>query len=139
LLLHLERSMMRNIAVEWAALLHRATEVPGLFGPETDCTDCGFCAFSQFLQMNAGLTVQIRLRSLPSMHSVRMLCLRFLLQFHLVKALNGERPCSTKIKSVAWVRERTMPTERPPLLGEVVPIFADRGCCVVSATDSPGR
>jgi hypothetical protein len=32
-----------------------------------------------------------------------------------------------------------MPTERPPLLGEVVPTFADRGCCVVSATDSPGR
>jgi hypothetical protein len=25
-----------------------------------------------------------------------------------------------------------MPTERPPLLGEVVPTFADRGCCVVS-------
>jgi hypothetical protein len=33
-----------------------------------------------------------------------------------------------------------MPTERPPLLGEVVPTFlADRGCCVVSATDPPGR
>jgi hypothetical protein len=30
-----------------------------------------------------------------------------------------------------------MPTERPPLLGEVVPTFADRGCCVVSATDPP--
>jgi hypothetical protein len=32
-----------------------------------------------------------------------------------------------------------MPTERPPLLGEVVPTFADRGCRVVSATDPPGR
>jgi hypothetical protein len=32
-----------------------------------------------------------------------------------------------------------MPTERPPLLGEVEPTFADRGCCVVSATDPPGR
>jgi hypothetical protein len=28
---------------------------------------------------------------------------------------------------------------RPPLVGEVVPTFADRGCCVVSATDPPGR
>jgi hypothetical protein len=32
-----------------------------------------------------------------------------------------------------------MPTERPPLLGEVVPTFADRGCCMVSATHPPGR
>jgi hypothetical protein len=31
-----------------------------------------------------------------------------------------------------------MPTERPPLVGEVVPTLADRGCCVVSATDPPG-
>jgi hypothetical protein len=30
-----------------------------------------------------------------------------------------------------------MPTERPPLVGEVVRTFADRGCCVVSATDPP--
>jgi hypothetical protein len=30
-----------------------------------------------------------------------------------------------------------MPTERPPLVGEVVLTFADRGCCVVSATDPP--
>jgi hypothetical protein len=41
--------------------------------------------------------------------------------------------------SVALVPERTIPTERPPLLGEAVPTFADRGCCVVSATDSHGR
>jgi hypothetical protein len=45
----------------------------------------------------------------------------------------------TTKKSLALVRERTMPTERPPLLGEVVPTFADRGCCVVSATDPPGH
>jgi hypothetical protein len=30
-----------------------------------------------------------------------------------------------------------MPTERPPLVGEVVPTLADRGCCVVSAMDPP--
>jgi hypothetical protein len=35
------------------------------------------------------------------------------------------------------VRWRTMPTERPPLVDEVVPTFADRGCCVGSATDPP--
>jgi hypothetical protein len=29
-----------------------------------------------------------------------------------------------------------MPTELPPLVGEILPTFADRGCCVVSATDS---
>jgi hypothetical protein len=44
-----------------------------------------------------------------------------------------------KINSVALVRERTMPTERPPLVSEVVPTFADRGRCVVSATDPPDR
>jgi hypothetical protein len=44
-----------------------------------------------------------------------------------------------KKTALAMVRQRTMPTERPPLVGEVVPTFADRGCCVVSATDAPGR
>jgi hypothetical protein len=44
-----------------------------------------------------------------------------------------------KLNSVALVRARTMPTERPPLVGEVVPTFADRGCRVVSATDPHGR
>jgi hypothetical protein len=44
-----------------------------------------------------------------------------------------------KKNSVALVRKRTMPSERPQLLGEVVLTFADRGCCVVSATDPPGR
>jgi hypothetical protein len=32
----------------------------------------------------------------------------------------------TKLNSVALVRRRTMPTEPPPLVGEVVPTFADR-------------
>jgi hypothetical protein len=45
----------------------------------------------------------------------------------------------TKLNSVALVRERTIPTGRPPLFGEVVPTFADRGCRVVRATDSHGR
>jgi hypothetical protein len=44
-----------------------------------------------------------------------------------------------KLNSVALVSERTMPTERLPLVGEVMPTFADRGCRVVSATDSHGR
>jgi hypothetical protein len=38
--------------------------------------------------------------------------------------------------SEAWVRERTIPTERPPLVGKLVPTFADRGCHVVSVPDS---
>jgi hypothetical protein len=29
---------------------------------------------------------------------------------------------------MVWVRERTTPTERPPLVGEWFPTFADRGC-----------
>jgi hypothetical protein len=41
--------------------------------------------------------------------------------------------------SVALVRERTIPTERPPLVGEVSANFVDRGCRVVSMTDPYGR
>jgi hypothetical protein len=44
-----------------------------------------------------------------------------------------------KLNAVALVREQIIPTERPPLVGEVVPTFADGRCCVVSATDSHGR
>jgi hypothetical protein len=44
-----------------------------------------------------------------------------------------------KPNSVALVRERTIPTGRPPLVGEVVPTLADRECCVVRATNSHGR
>jgi hypothetical protein len=43
------------------------------------------------------------------------------------------------LNSVAWVRERTIPTERPPLDGEINAIFADRGCHVVRVTDPYGR
>jgi hypothetical protein len=45
----------------------------------------------------------------------------------------------TKPNSVALVRERAIPTEQLPLVGEVVPTFVDRGCCVVNATDYHGR
>jgi hypothetical protein len=38
--------------------------------------------------------------------------------------------------SVAWVRERTIPTERPPKL---VPTFADRKCRVIRSMDVYGR
>jgi hypothetical protein len=37
--------------------------------------------------------------------------------------------------SEASVRERTIPTERPPLVDEVSATFADRGCHMVSVTD----
>jgi hypothetical protein len=39
----------------------------------------------------------------------------------------------TKKNSVALVCERTMPTERPPLFGEVVSTFSDRGVEVLSS------
>jgi hypothetical protein len=45
----------------------------------------------------------------------------------------------SKLNSVALVRGRTMPTERPPLVGEVMPTFGDRRCWLFSATDSHGR
>jgi hypothetical protein len=42
--------------------------------------------------------------------------------------------------SVALVRERTIPTERPPPVGEVSANFLRiEGCYVVSATDPHGR
>jgi hypothetical protein len=47
-------------------------------------------------------------------------------------------PCSAtcyNYNSVALVRERTIPTEGPTLVVKLVPTFADRGCCVVSAVD----
>jgi hypothetical protein len=45
----------------------------------------------------------------------------------------------TKTNSVALVRERTMPTERPPFVGIVSANFADEGCHMVSVTDPCGR
>jgi hypothetical protein len=41
--------------------------------------------------------------------------------------------------SVASVRERITPTERPPLVGEVSAKFADRECHVVSVMDPYAR
>jgi hypothetical protein len=40
---------------------------------------------------------------------------------------------------MAWVRERTIPTERPPLVAKLVATSADRGCRVVNAADPYGR
>jgi hypothetical protein len=40
-------------------------------------------------------------------------------------ALNSKT--KLKLKSVALVREQTIPTKRPPLVGEVSAKFADRG------------
>jgi hypothetical protein len=44
-----------------------------------------------------------------------------------------------KKNSMVWVHQRTIPTERLPLVGEVITKFADRGCYVVSVTDPYGR
>jgi hypothetical protein len=44
-----------------------------------------------------------------------------------------------KLNSVAWVCKRTIPTERPPLVGDVSAKFADRRCHEVSATDTYGH
>jgi hypothetical protein len=40
-----------------------------------------------------------------------------------------------KTNSVALVRERTIPTEWPPLVGEVSANFCGYGCRMVSAED----
>jgi hypothetical protein len=40
---------------------------------------------------------------------------------------------------MVWVRERTIPTERPPLVGEVIANFADKWWHVVSVTDPYSR
>jgi hypothetical protein len=41
---------------------------------------------------------------------------------------------------MVWVRERTILTERPPFVGEVIAkFFADRGCHVANVTDPYGR
>jgi hypothetical protein len=53
------------------------------------------------------------------------------------KELNEDTNKQTN--SMVWVRERTIPTERPPLVGEVIANFADKGCHLVSVTDPYGR
>jgi hypothetical protein len=42
----------------------------------------------------------------------------------------------TKLNSVSWVRERSIPNELRRLSTQLVPIFVDRGCLVVSVTDT---
>jgi hypothetical protein len=44
-----------------------------------------------------------------------------------------------QLNFVAFVRERNIRTMQPPLVGKLVPTFADRWCHVVSATDLCGR
>jgi hypothetical protein len=44
-----------------------------------------------------------------------------------------------KANSVVLVRQRTIPTERPPFVGEISANLADRGCRVVSSADPYGR
>jgi hypothetical protein len=39
---------------------------------------------------------------------------------------NSYNILSLELNSVVWVRERTLPTERPPLVGEVSANFEDR-------------
>jgi hypothetical protein len=43
-----------------------------------------------------------------------------------------------KLNTVTWVCERTISTERQPLIGEVSAKFGDRGCYVFSVTDPYG-
>jgi hypothetical protein len=40
---------------------------------------------------------------------------------------------------VAWVRERTIPTKRSPLVGDINAKCADRWCHMVNVTDPYGR
>jgi hypothetical protein len=49
---------------------------------------------------------------------------------------------SLQEKKTLWVWSASKPCrpiERLLRVGEVVPTFADRGCCMVSAMDPPGR
>jgi hypothetical protein len=49
---------------------------------------------------------------------------------------------ATKKNSKVWVRERTIPTDRPTdrrLSAKWLPTFADRWCHVVSVADPYGR
>jgi hypothetical protein len=57
----------------------------------------------------------------------------------LSSSLNSQQPVPIRKNSVAWVRERNIPIERPPLFREVSANFLNRGCHVVSVTDPYGR
>jgi hypothetical protein len=91
-----------------------------------------FRGFSQF-QVNAGIATEFRHRPLPS----ASLPIYYLLTVILFDAVQPEI-----LKKTPWllVRKRTIPIERPPLVGEVNANYcADRGCRVVSATDPHSR
>jgi hypothetical protein len=52
---------------------------------------------------------------------------------HNNNSSNNNNNNNNNTNSVALVHKRTIPTERPPLVGEVsANFFADRGCHVVS-------
>ena len=51
--------------------------------------------------------------------------------------VRGYRPIVFDTNSVALVRERTIPTERPPRLAKLVPTFADRGVSRGQRNGSP--
>jgi hypothetical protein len=56
---------------------------------------------------------------------------------HLNRTVGGHSLQQLKTtNSVAWVRQRNIPTERP---AKLVPAYVDRGCRVVSSTDPYGR
>jgi hypothetical protein len=55
---------------------------------------------------------------------------------HLKTGLEPTSEMDTKLRGFGPLAKYA---ERPPLVGEVVPTFADKGCRVVSATDPPGR
>jgi hypothetical protein len=56
-----------------------------------------------------------------------------MMQFH------GRQNKKKKLNSVALVRKRTIPTERPPLSRGSADFLRIEGCCVVSATGPHGR
>jgi hypothetical protein len=111
------------------ALLHREgiQEVPGSspVWVDTDNYDRIFMGFLRDLQVNTGVVptdrqISSHSKSLPAY------------QYHLNVPFVLRCSCTvfavqTKPNSVVLVRERTIPTERPPLVGEVVSTFADRG------------
>ena len=58
----------------------------------------------------------------------------------VLNVITAQTTADVKKNSVALIRERTIPTERPPPVGEVSANFLRmEGCHVVSATDPHGR
>jgi hypothetical protein len=54
--------------------------------------------------------------------------------------LTNKNLVSSKLNSIVWVHERTIPSERPQLVGEVIAnFFADRECHMVSVMDPYSR